>query len=326
MKINVKLLFLSFNFLLSAVSLGSVTDAALDGGHESNSGGAFVCRDGNGGVQSVKLLDLFEGENLYSLVPMQSKATVAQLLEDALAKVQRASDPLVTSALGSPLSQALRPLLLKIQNEGISLPIGVGIAPPNDMEHELTMEGCPLEGAISWNDKTNKIYKNMRIISKMDNVSKAALYFHEAFYRLLRDKGGESTAVRTRKVTASVFSDAQLIPIGQGLPTQNVELCRSNNEIAYYRYNEAGKIYYQLIVAGLQPIISLTRFLEPDLTMPKHGIGVTRDVEVESDFDGPLRMNVAKDKNSPVVVNRIIQQIAGMYYMVGGEVSCQKFR
>lgn len=80
--------------ILLLASLVFTSSIALAGNGSSGGGGAFVCRDGSGGIKSSHLLDLWESQQLLKLNIPLSDDNVDEQINHALSKLSLA-DPLL---------------------------------------------------------------------------------------------------------------------------------------------------------------------------------------------------------------------------------------
>lgn len=189
------------------LTLLTLSSTVIAGDEKGNGGGAIVCHNG-GGISSAQLLDLREAEKAKrnTLRITRSNAPYKEQLEAALAKYASVN-PSVVELMREEL------LLLETENRLVELEDGKRLPPPTDTEISLLDEprNCNLEGVARFNDDTEKLEIDPVIFNAMSETDKAALYFHEALYRVQRiriTKLNDSKVVR--KITGKVFADKSL--------------------------------------------------------------------------------------------------------------------
>jgi hypothetical protein len=97
-----------------------------------------------------------------------------------------------------------------------SLPKNAYIPRPKDINNEVEEKGCNIQGVASYNDQRELVLLDWSLFSKMSPTHQAALWFHEAIYKVLRDDAGASNSVRAREIVGYLFSNAQY-----SIPSEN---------------------------------------------------------------------------------------------------------
>lgn len=199
-KISILLiLFLQFYSLLAAA-----------GNEHGNGGGAMVCRDQNNKIVSAELLDLFESRSIGLTFPEIAKSPEIYI-QSGLHRISM-NNPF----LGARVRKALK----DNQKIVIEVPEGIAVAPPVDAHPWLYKEGCALEGVAQYRKLPDgeRIFLNTRILKTMSNLDQAALWLHEAIYRVLRETDGDQDSIRTRHYVSLALRNESLI---KQVPSQN---------------------------------------------------------------------------------------------------------
>lgn len=189
-------------------------NASLGPSTGSGNGYVIVCEDA-AGESSAQLLDLAEAVERYHLsLPAPSGFT----LEDYARSIRntfrlRGLDPKSADAKAlndlnhfMDLVQWSAQPLTRLNDYGDTIPI-----PRN----------CHLEPVAIFHDDTNTVEVNSDLWMRMDSLSQAALVTHEIFYHIERGLD-ETTSEETRLTVANIYSNSDIPPVNQGLPTQNL--------------------------------------------------------------------------------------------------------
>lgn len=181
---------------------------------EAHGGGAVVCRNpSNGSIRSVELLDVWEAE-LEGWKPQDAQQGFDRLTQVLLDRL---------SLLNPEFAEHVKQALPEIMAMRKDVPSGVGIVPPDDARNNLIKEGCSLEGVARFVTATTNpvgtprpdtLYVNPRLYEKMDPLSQAALWIHEAIYKVLRDMENAKDSVLTRQLVAAISSSHSLAGTG----------------------------------------------------------------------------------------------------------------
>ncbi len=193
---------LMFPVLLILLATMARSGRAGEGGSGSHGGGAIVCSDGDGKIVSAKLLDLREAEKQGMTIPRSDEPAEVQL-ERALAKLHETH-----AVLATKMRQVLRTMKI------VLIPAGERLPPPTDTNIRVLKEprNCSLEGVAAFDDKTEELSIDGEIEAAMSRTDLAALYFHEAVYRVYRQSYAQTrNSLKARKLTGTIFSDAPLV-------------------------------------------------------------------------------------------------------------------
>ena len=215
--------------IMLAVS-GSFAKGA-ESGEKGNGGGAIVCRDVNGQIQSAELLDLWEGRVIDKIEPLfstsASSVSVESYIDIALKKIARLAGPDYAAKITASLA------IVKADQKDVASD-GVAIMPPRDAENVFIKKGCALEGVAAFIDRKETLYLDEEIFNHFSPADKAALYVHEALYRVLRKEAGATDSLRTRKLTAYLFSSLELPSPKAGLSPDATRCATADQSTVFY--------------------------------------------------------------------------------------------
>ncbi len=200
----------------------SFSNVYAAGGDSGNGGGGIVCLNANG-ERTVKLLDLREAEKNPGLTITRSNKPWAAQLEAALQKY---------SAVNADYVKLMR-AELKYMASNTIMEDSLRLPPPNDTRITDLNEprNCFLEGVANYDDVTGKLSIDAELEALMSETDRAALRFHEAWYRVQRvNMSPTDNSLVARKVTGAVFAQEPLkvIPVNQGAENA-VSTCTSED-------------------------------------------------------------------------------------------------
>lgn len=186
---------IAFALLLSA-STGAYAGPSSSGG-----GPSIICNGPEGKVQTAQMLDLYEGQIRYGLA-------IPTLPTPGAAQLQAAFDRL--TAYDWFVASDVQAALVDISSKVAFLPDGVIMAPGVDLGDSyaaVVPDGCELAYAGYYEaDGTLRISRT--IFDKLDETDKAALFLHEAIYKVARELGEDTDSLATREINAYLFSAA----------------------------------------------------------------------------------------------------------------------
>jgi hypothetical protein len=193
-----------FYSILGSLLIGPAF-AKATGGSVVNGGGGLVCPDG------VHLFDLFEatipGEHSEDgLKIIDSTDDVEAQVRVQIAKLER--------AVGPRFMERVLNAYKKSKQEAVDVPNGISIAPPTDVNNEFVKTGCDrqIQGVASYNDSKNRLNIDRKLYDRMSKTDQAALWVHEAIYKVLRELTPTQDSRLTRKIIGYLFSNAQVYP------------------------------------------------------------------------------------------------------------------
>lgn len=226
------------------------------GGESSGGGGGFYCP----GNDSAEVLDIWEGRAVFGY-------TIPSSNEDIDAQINKAAINL--NRLAPHISEEVRQLALTLKKQARALPAGVKLAFPHDALPNFEKPNCQLQGLMFFDGDQDIVLYDPLLKSKLvSKTDEAALWMHEALYKVLRDQFGEETSVATRKAVACVFSSKgcidQLKTLEQILPqNQKVYKC-SNQDVTYF--------FFQSKQDQSKMSLILTRFMGKELKYPAYSL------------------------------------------------------
>lgn len=179
----------------AVTSLGILPSFARAGEKVGNGGVAVVCRTAAGAITSAELLDIFEGVNQMSLSSPDRNIGVD--LEIDIAKTRMVSNPSFLSKFTDELAA--------VKSNLVFLPRGIGLEPTNDAFPVINKRGCKFENVANYSTD-GRIYIDSEIFQELKPVHQAALYVHETVYAIARNVQGETSSVRSRKLTAQIMA------------------------------------------------------------------------------------------------------------------------
>lgn len=228
------------------LSITSVLAAAGAGG--GNGGGGIVCIQ-ESGKRSVKLLDLREAEKNPDLTIKRSSAPWREQLEDALLKYAEVQPSLVELIRSELAYMEKNTILMKDRR----------LPPPTDTQISELDEprNCFLEGVSDYNDNKVKLYLDPELDALMPETDRAALRFHEAWYRVQRSKLTPTANSKVaRLVTGMVFAQEPLETSHEleGADQAIAECSSEDNNYSFFitpKGNDGSEILFSKI-AGLK--------------------------------------------------------------------------
>ncbi len=192
---------------------------------KGNGGGALTCISESG--RSTELVDLYEGiKGKYGeLTIIRSEESFEVQLERALVKFQN-----LKPELGQKVRNELA--LMKSENKIVMLKGEKRLPPPSDMNlTELDApRTCFIEGVANYNDRKDKLEINSLLIAEMSQTDIAALYFHEALYRVFRlNSHSARDSRKTRRITAEIFANEPIVkePVQTEPEQQTISVCEN---------------------------------------------------------------------------------------------------
>lgn len=199
-----KVLILSLLAFLPLLSIHAIE-------RDTHGGGAVVCRNAAWrNINHVELLDVWEGREIYGLeYPKdlyRNGGDPDWLISKILKYIKGRVHPTFHTLLSNEISY------LKDNTRKTDL----GIMAPSDANNGFVKYKCGLEGVAIFKDIPDnptmsstypgQLWINKAILGQMDSFNKAALYFHEAIYRILRKQVGAKDSRLARYITANLLS------------------------------------------------------------------------------------------------------------------------
>lgn len=283
-------MFLKVGFGLFIFSVSSILFAQGNsmGGHDGGGGMGIVCKNLDGTIKSVELLDLWEARVIYSRKPITSNESVENQIEHHLQNLKNsvyAAEMCVGNGVGhnycdgvqgpEALYQELKfgtDRFLNTNLPQIHRLRGARLKKTDDSFEVVTPSNCEIEQLVRYKDTANggDILINQDLVDYMDNVNEAALYLHEAFYAFLRP--AEKSSIRVRRAIGLSFFGHRFKTLESFLPKEYYD-CQSTTSLdrVFVYVPDSGMcanegVTFQIVnVAGMQVL----DFEEPD--MCQHG-------------------------------------------------------
>lgn len=202
----------AFGSIIAATALSSVQGFTFD--RVGNGGDAVVCKDKNGKIKSVELLDLYEGINLGrvdSYIKTDGRR-FDEIVEDRLKLIDRYTHSTMQENI-IDFAKDLISKALQYERNGVDRYDNVRFATSilvdvPDSDHLSFPDGCQVEQvAVKRKDfyegEIEFLFKSTTW-DKMDELSKAGLILHEAIYKTFDDL---KSSIPIRYFNQNILSD-----------------------------------------------------------------------------------------------------------------------
>lgn len=230
------ILFVLMGFFASSQALAQ----PFFGGNGSGGGMGVVCRNSDGSIRSVELLDLWEARVIYSRPPILSSASVKEQVHQSLENFKNSVyagdltgwewiDRDTRNPVRGP--EALH-FMLRDEAEKFLLPgisqvhrlRGVTLKRTDDAFEVVTPRDCEIEQLVRYKDTLHggEILINQDLVDHMDKTNIAALYVHEIIYAYLR-RSIEKSSLRVRRAVGMAFAGHRFRSLESFLPNQYYE-------------------------------------------------------------------------------------------------------
>lgn len=216
---NIGFICIHLLFAVSAYSSGPIS---------SGGGGVFVCRDKQGQINNVEMIDLWEIKNIpdtrYEV--LESNEVPDIQIEKALAKLD---------TLAPTFGKAIRYEVLQQRRMFQPMNAGVRLVPPTDMGTPYRKDGCEVAGMMYYDSLKNKIsYDSEYFAHLSSNTQIAAAYLHEAIYKILRAPPHENVnSIFTRTIVGNLLSNYQFMEPVTPIQTVRNAINRFSNVTGY---------------------------------------------------------------------------------------------
>lgn len=196
---------------LPLLALTFVTSSALGaaGGGDSGGGSVVVCRNSEGEIESVQLLDLFEGKIRHHHKHPSLNLDHTEILERLIPRLSFAHFETGDSHWSFP--EELREELYELKLKSEFLPHGVTLNQPTDLGSSYAIvvpDGCRVEAA-GFREADGTFVIASTLYEPMDEVNKAAFWLHEAVYSIYSRTNSLDSSEGTwpiRKLVSTVFA------------------------------------------------------------------------------------------------------------------------
>jgi hypothetical protein len=187
-------------FILGMVLLSA---NAFAGNEKGNGGGIHYCPAN----KTQELYDIYEGQARYGYELTDRKLSVEQFIQFAIKRIGDAN-PYIGRLVKEQIDY------LK-QGHMIIRP-SVKLTPIGDAKILLVDEGCEYKQLANWDEVSGNLLVNKNYFDQLNDLNKAALYIHEALYKVGRDldllekvADGTTTSDEIRPMVGEVFSNAE---------------------------------------------------------------------------------------------------------------------
>ncbi|MGK5081889.1 hypothetical protein WDW37_01195 [Bdellovibrionota bacterium FG-1] len=184
--------------LALAITTVAVATGVTAGERIGNGGVGVVCRNPQGRIVGTpEMLDVFEAGNQYHLNFDKSPGISVDMRVN-LAQLQMTSNQKFLSDFQTELA--------RVRSKITFLNRGIGLEPTNDAFPVINKRGCKFEQVANYSNDGN-IYVDKEIFDRLDGVNQAALYVHETVYAIARHEVGETSSIRSRRLTGQVLAN-----------------------------------------------------------------------------------------------------------------------
>jgi hypothetical protein len=184
---------------LLTVCLGFFWALPASAGQESHGGGALICLQ-KGGTFDADLLDLREALATGHEIPRSAEPVESQI-RAALNKLEAVEPRFAQSAWNA---------YFELQGSVKQPDAGMALAPPIDAMIRQIPRGCFFAGVAIYRAKEKTLDLDPVVYAQLDATGQAALWVHEAIYKVLRDQRGATDSRAARRLTGRLFSTAPL--------------------------------------------------------------------------------------------------------------------
>ena len=276
---KLKLIFLTlFTFCFLTLSGGKLSlamaeDAFESGGRDGGGGKGVVCRNPDGSIKSVELLDLWEAREIYQRTIPISGRPIAEQVANAIQALKYSIyyPGTVADSSGAifPTSNFFAQSLQKVADQFLNN------APFVIRKHRTTLtdvpdsfesarpSDCKVEQLVNFMDTPTDpiILVNQDLVDQMDFINQAALLVHEALYTHLRANYREVNSIRVRRAVGFVFAGNAFTSLETVVGTSYLE-CNSQNES---KAHSTSSIIFYTETGGTARVISTLSFGQPSM-------------------------------------------------------------
>jgi len=197
--------------ILPLLALTFVTSSAQGaaGGGDSGGGSVVVCRNSAGEIESVQLLDLFEGKIRHRHKHPVLNLHHMEILEGLIPRLSFAH--FETNEGHWSFTEELKEELNELKLKSEFLPHGVTLNQPTDLGSSYAIvvpDGCRVEAA-GFREADGTFVIASTLYEPMDEVNKAAFWLHEAVYSIYTRSNSLDPSEGTwpiRRLVSTVFA------------------------------------------------------------------------------------------------------------------------
>lgn len=176
---------------------------AFAGNEKGNGGGIHFCQ----ADETQELYDIYEGQARYGFTIRSSNLTVDAQVNKAIEKIKKAN-PYIGKEVEKQVSY--------LRSNHMIIRARVTLAPVGDAKILLVDQGCAYKQLANWDEVSGNLIVSKDYFDRMDNTNKAALYVHEALYKVGRvlnllpiEEDGTTTSDTIRRMVGEIFSTSE---------------------------------------------------------------------------------------------------------------------
>ena len=182
------------NKLLVVVSMMLLSVEVFASKDVGNGGGVHVCQDGR-----IEVYDIYEGFTRYNLTPTRNRKTVDEYLEKAVYKI-RSQYPGVGYRVGKYVDYLRKEGHFLLRNN-------LNLYLIEDANILVTDVGCKYQQLANWDDRSENVLVKNEFFQRLDTLNQAAIFLHEAVYKVARDYYHDNDSDDSRRIVAEALSD-----------------------------------------------------------------------------------------------------------------------
>ncbi len=171
------------------------------GGMGSGGGDAVVCYDGDT-ITSARLLDLYEGQNVFRDTSLEVSAGYQETLETALQRLDGSAYAIKTGFNGG---KNLRGFIAEIEKKRRFIGRGIELAPINDSYELFIPRNCQIKQAAAYVDQGTILF-DQNIWDHLSELDRAGLVLHEGVYLVDRISSAKFDSRRARRIVSLALS------------------------------------------------------------------------------------------------------------------------
>jgi len=191
-------MFTRFLILLAAISQLQNTLQARTGGKEGHGGGSVQCTTANPPRKSTFLYDLYEGDKRYKMKIIRSNRPYQDQATDKL-NALLAAEPNIFSSVPN--------YVYNLMNTFRSLERGSHLKEVNDVFPQIWTDNCAFKQLANFTEPADLLVDQVLFEDLESETDRAALFVHEAVYKIRRDLYRDKDSTNARKIIAALFSD-----------------------------------------------------------------------------------------------------------------------
>lgn len=167
------------------------------GGFETHGGSAVVCKNTDGTLKSVKLLDSYEAKIRYGLTLFPEDISG----EELLARVDETLTPFPF------LLTRIKELIPHFYRMMLPVPDGHTFTRIEDINPIVMEDGCTIEQLAVYDEVQNVLLYRESLFNKMCRRDQEALFLHEAIFAIARSDRNVTNSTSARHLTAMLISE-----------------------------------------------------------------------------------------------------------------------